>query len=74
MEPAQRQERIAEAKDMYLVISRCFDCVLRAREKRDAVELDDGREDVSSARSGVRVVAMVQAKGKTVLRNDLCLD
>jgi hypothetical protein len=47
---------------------------LRAREERDAVELDVERDEVSSARSGVRVVAIVQANGKTVLENGLYRD
>lgn len=68
MEPAQRQERIAEAKETYLVTSRFFDCVLRARDERDADELEEGREEVSSARSGVRVVAIVQTVGRAVNR------
>jgi predicted nucleic acid-binding Zn ribbon protein len=65
IEPAHRQERMAEAKETYLVTSRFFDCVLRTRDERDADELDEGRDEVSSARSGVRVVAIVRAVKRT---------
>jgi hypothetical protein len=65
IEPAHRQERMADENATYLVKSRCCDCVLRARDERDSDEGDEGREEVSSARSGVRVVAIVQAGGKT---------
>jgi hypothetical protein len=64
MEPAHRQERMAEEKEMYLITSRCFDCVLRAREERDWDELEEGREEGSSVRSGVRVVAIVKARDR----------
>ena len=47
---------------------------MRAREERDSDEFEEGREDVSSARSGVRVVAIVQAGGRTALKNGVYLD
>jgi hypothetical protein len=64
---------MAEANEMYLVTSRCCDSALRAREEKDLDEIDERRE-VSSVRSGVRVVAIVQAGGRTVLENGLYPD
>jgi hypothetical protein len=64
---------MAEANEMYLVTSRRCDCTLRAREEEDSDEIGERRE-VSSVRSGVRVVAIVQAGGRTVLENGLYPD
>ena len=61
IEPAQRQERIADMKETYRVTSRFCDSVLRAVPERDSEEVEERREEVSriSARSGVRVVAIM---------------
>jgi hypothetical protein len=62
IEPAQRQEMIADTKETYRVTSRFCDSVLRAVPERDSEEeVEERREEVSRifARSGVRVVAIM---------------
>ena len=62
IEPAQRHESIADAKEMYRVTFCFFACSLRAREERDVdvEELEEWREGLRrlSARRGVRVEAI----------------
>jgi hypothetical protein len=60
IEPAQRHDRIADAKEMYLVTFCFLDCSFRAREERDVEELEERREGLRrlSARRGVRFEAI----------------
>ena len=47
IEPAHRQERMADTKDIYRVTSRFRDSLLRARAERDWDELDECKEEAS---------------------------
>jgi hypothetical protein len=60
IEPAQRHESIADAKETYRVTFCFLDWSLRAREERDVKELEEWREGLRrlSARRGVRVEAI----------------
>jgi hypothetical protein len=57
IEPAQRHESIADAKETYRVTFCFLDCSLRAREERDIEEWREGLRRLS-ARRGVRVEAI----------------
>jgi hypothetical protein len=61
MDPAHRQERMAEAKATYRVISRCLCLAFCAAEETAVEELV---EELSWRRSGVRVEAIAAAGGK----------
>lgn len=56
MEPAQRQDNIAEANETYLVIFLCRDRLSREEE------VADKNDSLSSARSGVRFEVMVSGE------------
>jgi hypothetical protein len=58
IEPAQRQERMADEKATYRVTSRCFECAFRSSVDRE--KLDDRRDEVSWLRRGVCAVAIVR--------------
>lgn len=74
IEPAHRQERMAEEKATYRVTSRCFDCVWRSNAAREWEDREDRREEVSRLRRGVRVVAIVRPEvGIFVPRNLTCI-
>ena len=59
MEPAQRQDVMAEAKEMYLTTSWRRRCSLRVMDEEE--EEADRRESLSLESNGVRVVAIVLA-------------
>lgn len=59
MEPAQRQDVMAEAKEMYLVVSCRRLCSLRVMDEEN--EDEERRETLSEESRGVRVVAIVLA-------------
>lgn len=48
IEPAQRQDRIADANAMYRMTSLLRVCALRSIEDRDGEVGEDGSEDVSA--------------------------
>ena len=71
MEPAQRQERIAEEKATYRVTSRCFNCLCCSSDDREWEELELRKDEVSRLRRGVRVLAMVRPRDWDVLTQKL---
>ena len=59
IDPAHKQERMAEEKAMYRVISRCLCWCFRAREEMEFEEWEERMEAVS-ARRGVREEAIMR--------------
>lgn len=57
IEPAHRQERMADEKAMYRVMFLFFCCDIRAREESDSEDRDERME---LAKRGVRVEAMLR--------------